>query len=131
MCRIISLLMLSLTAVPALAGGPLTGDELDAYTRGKTLSYSMSGQEYGKEQYLPGRRVVWAFSGDACQRGTWYETAGEICFVYDDPEPKCWTFEKGESGLLATFLDDGSGTELTEVGQSETPLSCPGPDVGA
>lgn len=111
---------------------PLTAQEFDDYTRGKTLSYSMWGQEYGKEQYFANRRVVWAFSGEECHWGTWHEEAGNICFVYDDdPTLKCWQFVKGEKGLRATFLGDGSNTELAEVAQSTEGLGCPGPDVGA
>ncbi|MFT4151935.1 MAG: hypothetical protein QM656_17165 [Paracoccaceae bacterium] len=120
--------------MPLRAGAAdlLTAEEFDAYTRGKTLSYTWQGQEFGKEQYLPGHRVMWAFTGDECRHGEWYESAGNICFVYDDdPEPKCWTFQKGPTGLLAKFVGDPDGTELSEVAQSPTPLGCPGPDVGA
>lgn len=124
-------LALTLLPLPALSADLLTADEFDAYTMGKTLSYVWQGQEFGKEQYLPGRKVVWAFSGDECRRGEWYEQAGNICFVYeDDPDPKCWSFQQSASGLMAKFVGDPDGTELSEVSQSPTPLACPGPDVG-
>lgn len=121
-------LMASLSAAAAQA---MTAEEFDSYTRGKTLSYSWMGQEFGKEQYLPGRRVVWAFTGEECRRGSWYEDAGNICFVYDDdPAPKCWSFEQDATGLKAQFLGDDPATELSEVAQSDSSLNCPGPDVG-
>ena len=110
----------------------MTAEEFEAYATGKTLSYAQGAEIWGTEQYLPGRRVVWAFSADECQYGTWYPQGDEICFVYDnDPTPQCWTFWKQGSGLRARFMGDPDGTELAEVDQSDEPLACPGPDVGA
>ena len=129
--------LLSLTAINAgplcaAAQEPMTAEEFDAYATGKTLSYAQGAEIWGTEQYLPGRRVVWAFSADECQYGTWYPQGDEICFVYDnDPTPQCWTFWKQGSGLRARFMGDPDGTELAEVDQSDEPLACPGPDVGA
>ena len=110
---------------------PLTGAEFGAYATGKTLTFSQGGSVYGAEQYLPGNRVLWAFEGDICREGLWYEEAGLICFVYDyDPTPQCWTFWKDDNGLNARFSGDAAGTELSEVAQSDKPLQCAGPDVG-
>lgn len=120
-----------LCALPAVAQNAMTADEFDAYSRGKTLTYSLSGQVFGAEQYLPNRRVRWAFTGDTCQEGWWYEEAGLICFVYEqDGTPQCWKFWKEGNGLRARFNDDPEGTELSEVQQSTAPLICAGPDVG-
>lgn len=120
------------SAGESAAGSELLGAEaFDSYTRGKTLSFSWQGQEFGKEQYLPDRRVIWAFSGEECRRGSWYPAGDHICFIYDDdPMPKCWTFRLGPTGLQAMFEDGTQGADLTEVEQSPEPLSCPGPDVG-
>jgi|LauGreDrversion4_2_1035121.scaffolds.fasta_scaffold1003611_2 hypothetical protein len=116
----------------AAAAEPMTAEEFDAYATGKTLSYALGDEIWGTEQYLPGRRVIWAFSQDECQYGTWYPQGDEICFVYDnDPTPQCWTFWQQGGGLRARFAGDPAGTELAEVGQSSDPLVCPGPDVGA
>lgn len=127
-------LALILTLVPVLAGAgdaPMSAADFDAYSRGKTLTYSVDGRVYGAEQYLPGRRVIWAFEGQACQRGTWTESAGQICFHYEgDPEPACWQFFPGPEGLTARFASDPEGTALKEIAQSPAPLSCPGPEVG-
>jgi hypothetical protein len=120
-----------LLATPALAENPMTGAEFEAYATGKTLTYGLGGVVYGIEQYLPGRRVLWAFEGDICRDGYWYEQDQEICFVYeDDPTPQCWTFLQTDKGLRARFTGDPQGADLSEVGQSATPLICAGPDVG-
>jgi hypothetical protein len=128
------LLALALVPLPALAdpGPPLTGAAFEAYTTGRTLTYALGGQVFGTEQYLPGRRVMWAFAEDRCQRGTWYEEAEFICFVYEDEpgNPQCWTFHLDDGRLLARFAGDAPGSELAEVAQSDKPLNCPGPDVG-
>lgn len=125
-------------ATPALANDlvqvvdtPLTGAEFEAYATGKTLSYAQNGVVWGSEQYLSDRRVIWAFTEDECQYGQWYEEQGNICFLYDnDLQPQCWRFFREASGLRAIFMGADGGTSLSEVGQSTTPLNCPGPDVG-
>ncbi|MCB2117458.1 MAG: hypothetical protein KDE00_14480 [Rhodobacteraceae bacterium] len=110
---------------------PLTGAEFEAATVGRTLFYNSGGVGYGVEQYLPGRKVVWAFLGDDCRKGEWYEDNGFICFIYEDePDPQCWTFWKGETGLIAKFKDDPFGLPLVAVQQSPEPMACLGPDVG-
>ncbi len=69
-------------AFPAFAQTPMSGEEFDAFTKGKTFSYLQSGQAYGAEQYRSGRRVTWSFGTEECVDGTWYEPeAGLICFV--------------------------------------------------
>jgi len=111
---------------------PLSAAEFEAYTTGKTLTYSRIGsQPYGAEEYLPGRRVQWAFEGDECKMGQWYEDAGQICFVYEDnPVPQCWSFFLRNGGLVAQFENDQSSEPLYEVAQSDEPLFCPGPQIG-
>lgn len=126
-----ALVLIALTTLPARAETALTAEEFDAYSRGKTLTYSLGGEVFGTEEYLADRRVRWAFSGDSCTEGRWYEDAGLICFVYDEePTPQCWKFYRDAGGLRARFMDDPEGTELSEVAQSDKPLACPGPDVG-
>ncbi len=109
----------------------MTAEEFDAYATGKTLTYAVTGGVYGVEQYLPGRRVRWAFTEDICQDGYWYPQAGDICFVYEnEPEAQCWQFFQTPTGLRAKFTGGPDGTELMELEQTDTPLACPGPDVG-
>lgn len=117
----------------ALAQTALEGAEFEAEVTGKTLEFEAGGQSYGVEQYLPGRRVIWAFAGGPCREGRWYEgRSGGICFVYDyDPVPQCWDFRLEDGGLRARFQGDFSGGELVERRRGTAPLSCPGPDIGA
>ena len=118
-------------AAPAAAETSLTASAFESYATGKTLTYALDGAVYGAEQYLPGRKVIWAFKGDECHRGEWYEDAGQICFVYDhDPAPQCWSFTEGAAGLRARFAGDPEGAELALVEETPNPLICAGPDVG-
>lgn len=126
-------------ATQAQPQSPMTGAEFEAYVTGRTLTYATGGVPYGIEQYLPGRRVLWAFIGDTCRHGQWYEDDGRICFVYDyddydylsDPGPHCWTFHATADGLRALFDGNDPATELVEVEQSPSPMICQGPLVGA
>ncbi|MGC1430224.1 MAG: hypothetical protein WA822_16670 [Albidovulum sp.] len=133
--RIRSIFIAGLLA-PTLLGaaepnGPLSAAEFEAATVGRTLYYNSGGQAYGVEQYLPGRNVIWAFLGDDCRKGMWYEDAGDICFVYDDsPEPQCWAFFASDAGLLARFRGDASSLPLIAVEQSPEPMACLGPNLG-
>ena len=133
-------MILRLTLVLGLAAGaamaaeaPLDGAAFEARTTGQTLAFESGGQAYGYEQYLPGRRVIWAFDGGECREGRWFEPdPGRICFVYDyDPEPQCWAFFDRAGRLVAQFEGAEPGAELIETERSAAPLNCPGPDVGA
>ena len=121
-----------LIAAPLAAEEPLNAESFERYTTGHTLSFSAEGVPYGVEQYLPGRRVLWAFLGDTCQEGSWYEREGMICFTYDaNPVEQCWRFYRNDTGLRAVFEGpDGPGTELYEVERSTRPLTCEAPGVG-
>lgn len=124
----------ALLALPAAAADkPMTGAEFDAYSLGKTLYYAVGSKPYGAETYLPDHKVVWAFLGEDCKRGTWYEDPeGLICFLYegDSNGPQCWTFYRSAGGLKAHFAGDPAGADLIEVRQSPEQLDCPGPKVG-
>lgn len=130
--RILALIV-ALFALPVRAAdAPMSAEAFEAYATGKTLTYATGGEVYGAEQYLPGRKVLWAFKGQECRRGFWYEDAGQVCFVYEhDPAPQCWRFFTGPGGLRAQFADDPEGAELAAVAESPDPLICAGPDVGA
>jgi hypothetical protein len=128
-----SLTALALCLLPHLAHAepPMTVAEFEAYVTGKTLTYSQFGQPYGTEEYLPGRKVRWAFTEDICQYGSYYEDNGQICFVYEyDPTPHCWNFWQDAAGLKALSISDAPGSELSEVAQTDEPLACAGPEVG-
>ena len=113
------------------ADGTLSGEAFDQATTGRTFFYSRDGQSFGAEQYLPGRRVIWAFTGDDCQKGYWYPEGSEICFVYeDDPGPQCWTFEQTAEGLTGRYRGDTENPPLIARRSSPEPMACLGPDVG-
>lgn len=115
---------------PAADAG-MTAEAFDSYTRGKTLYYGAQGQAYGVEKYLDGRRVIWSFLDGKCKHGEWYESAGQICFVYEDRlDPQCWTFEQGPNGLIARFENDPNATELYEAQNTSDEMLCYGPDTG-
>jgi hypothetical protein len=120
------------TVLPALAAEqPLSAEQFEALSVGRTFFYNSGGTSYGAEQYLPGRRVIWAFTGDDCRKGTWYPEGKYICFVYeDDLDPQCWTFFRGAGGLTAQFRDDPVGEPLIAVEESPEPMACMGPDIG-
>lgn len=129
-------LALILAASPAArseSGTPMNGAEFDAYTHGKTLSFFQDGVRYGAEQYLSNQSVVWAFDGDQCIQGHWYEPeTGLICFEYDGTEigEQCWRFYQNINGLRAVFNSTDAVTELYEIQKSTDELFCPGPEIG-
>ncbi len=119
-------------AFPATAEAPLSIEEFEAYTQGKTLTYATRGFDYGVEEYLNDRRVRWSFIGGECQEGEYYPSGDLICFVYDGiGDPQCWSFFNEAGGLLARFENDPEATQLVETRQSNEPLLCLGPKVGS
>ena len=95
------------------------------------MFYGRDGAAYGAEEYLDNRRVRWSFLDGKCKDGRWYEEQGQICFVYEDnPDPQCWTFEQGTTGLIARFQGLSSGTDVYEAQDSDEEMLCLGPEVG-
>lgn len=125
--------LITLVASSVRAADTMSAEEFERYSTGKTLFYGNAGEPYGAEQYLPGRRVIWTYLDGECQEGIWYEQAGLICFQYErsPDEPQCWSFLLSGSGLTARYENDPAATVLIEVEQSDEPLICPGPKVGA
>ncbi len=125
-------LTLAALALPVTAQTPMSAAEFEAYVTGRTLTFGFEGMAYGIEEFRPGRRTTWAFMGEQCQEGRWFDRDEQICFVYDDaPEVEhCWIFWRGETGLNARFMGEDNGTELYEVQRTSRPLLCPGPEVG-
>lgn len=119
-------------STPASANAPMTGEEFDAYTQGKTLFFGSDGELYGVERYLKNRRVIWSFLDGKCKDGFWYEDNRQICFIYDDnpDSPQCWTFTRSPNGLNAQFENDPEATELYEAEDIDEEMLCYGPDVG-
>ena len=130
MRMILTLLFLCLST-PALTE-TMDAEEFDQFTLGKTFYYGVNGREYGAEEYLPNRRVIWTFLDGRCQEGFWYQNGEMICFEYEAlEEVQCWTFrQSSRGGLIARFKNDPAELELFEVQRSHEPLQCLGPDVG-
>ncbi|OWU85376.1 hypothetical protein ATO6_09300 [Oceanicola sp. 22II-s10i] len=128
-----TLLLTALLPLSAIAAeSPMTAEEFDSYSQGKTFYYGAEGRAYGVEEYLSDRRVRWSFLDGRCKEGHWYEANGLICFVYEDgpDDPQCWTFFQRPAGIVARFENDPLATELYEVEKSTEPMQCMGPDVG-
>ena len=127
-----ALLAALLLAAPGQAADiSVTAEAFEALSTGRTLTYSLGGEVYGTEQYLSGRRVLWAFEGEECRTGAWYEDEGRICFVYEaGSDPQCWTYFRDAGGLKAQFAGDPPGAEAASVAEIPGPLDCPGPQVG-
>ena len=129
---------LCLAALAALVAGmaraeptALTGEAFDKAVTGRTFHYRAGLSSFGAEQYLPGRRVIWAFTGDDCEKGVWYPEGDDICFLYDGQDgPVCWSFLQTDTGLVARALGNPDLPVL--IGRQTMPgaLACLGPDVG-
>lgn len=129
--RALPLIAVVLAAAPVHAQEALDASAFDSRTQGRTITYSAYGSAYGVEQYLPGRRVVWAYTEGQCKTGFWFEQAGQICFSYEnEPDLQCWTFHDTAVGLKAYFNGDQENEPLVSLDESPEPLNCSGPEVG-
>ncbi|WP_309664768.1 hypothetical protein [Tabrizicola sp.] len=110
----------------------MTAEEFDAFSVGKTLEYTIDGQDYGSESHLPGRRVIDADTGGPCHPGRWEPRGEDICFVYDaDPTTlHCWRYWRDGEGLLARAVGSAPQDPPARVTVAAQPLVCPGPEVG-
>jgi hypothetical protein len=123
-----ALLIACLLPFPAFAERVMTGPEFEAFSTGKTMDYSQFGEVWGREEYLPNRRVRFSYRDDECREGSWYEEGPLICFVYDDDGvPKCWTYFTDGKNVETLFEGD---FDRSEVSPTKEPLTCLGPDVG-
>lgn len=124
-------LLLACLAAPALAETPMSADEFDAFATGKTLNFANETGIFGTEDYLPGRRVRWAATGDVCKLGQWFPAGDAICFTYEgQPDHHCWTIWREGDHLAARNLLDGPDRQPRQITLAETPVSCTGPQVG-
>jgi hypothetical protein len=116
---------------PAVTGTQLTPQAFETFATGKTFAYAQDGVIWGRETYLPGRRVMWRAVGEDCQIGHWQAEDMAVCFTYDNqPNAQCWAFSLGASGLIAHFLNDPASPPAYA---SEEPgaIACPGPEIGS
>ncbi|MFM2390619.1 MAG: hypothetical protein RLZZ437_2174 [Pseudomonadota bacterium] len=120
-----------LLPLPAWAERVMTPTEFEAYATGKTIDYADDFSVWGREEYLPGRRVRFSFTDDECRFGTWYDQGDQVCFVYElDPEPKCWTYFTDGKNVTTVFESDGPGGTVSRAMPTKEPLVCLGPQVG-
>ena len=124
-----------LLASPALADTPMTGAEFQAHVGTGTVSYLYSNGVRGVADYGPDRTLLWAFEGDDCIKGYWFEDGDQLCFAFEDGTlSACWHFFKDGDRIRghATVLASGDLTdlEIREVSHTDQALTCSGPDVG-
>jgi hypothetical protein len=118
-------------ALPARAETPMTAEEFEAHVTGTTVTYQQYDFIFGVEEYLADRKVRWSVAPNECQYGSWYPEGENICFVYEySPAPTCWTFWMRDGVMVALSTNSAPGEELHEISRDQTPLPCPGPDVG-
>ena len=120
---------------PAAAETPMTGAEFQAHVGTNTFSYAYSNGVRGTADYGPDRTLLWAFEGDDCISGKWFEDGDQLCFAFEDGRlSACWHFFKDNGRLRgqATYLGSGdlAEIEIFEVSHTDQPLTCAGPDVG-
>ncbi|MGL4236266.1 hypothetical protein [Tabrizicola sp.] len=124
-------LLLCLIGSPSFAQDFMTPDEFDAWSVGKTLDYSVNGEVWGSETYLPGRKVLDADVGGPCVEGSWYAEGDAVCFVYPAREGvHCWRFWREGGQVMAQYLSATPDDPPQLVTVADGPLQCPGPDVG-
>ena len=130
MARLITILA-TVCGTAGWAETPMTGAEFDAYATGRTLSFGTIGNpDFGVEQYLPNREVIWSPNPDTCIEGVWFDRGDDICFLYEhDPEPKCWRIFPTDKGIRAEFTNRPGTTVIFESQDDPKPLTCPGPDL--
>lgn len=108
----------------------MTATEFEDWSSGHTLDYYDNGVLWGSEQHLPDRATLDADADGPCQKGSWFSQGPDICFTYDvSPGPHCWQFVRAGDQVTARSLSDPEAP-LYSVRRSDTPLACPGPDVG-
>ncbi|MBS0563368.1 MAG: hypothetical protein JSR87_02445 [Proteobacteria bacterium] len=134
--RAIALALAGAAAAPvarALDAPALSAPEFEALTTGHTFFYTLDGRPFGAEQYLPGHRVIWAFTGADCEKGAWTAEGDSICFTYETRPGlhQCWRFRQTAQGLQGSFVGAAPGEPPLVARQSSPePMACLGPDVG-
>ncbi len=125
------LILLGLAPLPAFAERVMSPAEFETYSTGKTIDYADDFSTWGREEYLPGRRVRFSFTDDECRFGSWYEQGDQVCFVYElDPDPKCWSYFTDGKNVTTVFEGDGPGGTVSTARPTKEPLVCLGPEVG-
>ena len=122
-----------LLAGPAAAQDAMSAAEFEAWSEGRTLTYSTGGSPYGAEEHRAGRRVRWTRFDETCVEGVWFPRGEEICFVYDEgvEGERCWRYTRTPDGLRGE-LRRADGTFVADpIRRVDEPLDCVGPEVGS
>lgn len=115
----------------AAAQTPMTPDEFEHWSTGKTLDYSVDGEVWGSEAYFPDRRVRDADTGGPCRDGFWYSEGDAVCFVYPAYDgTHCWHYWRDGDQVLAKPVQATPEDAPQVVTPAASPLACPAPDVG-
>jgi hypothetical protein len=135
MRRLVILAALILVPAPAAAQATLSAEAYEALAQGRTLHYTLDGKPFGSEQYFADRRSLWRFAGGACAAGRWYAEGPRICFLYEgEDRPVCWHFLRNGATLRAKLAAEPGSVAaplVLDLGHvDDTPLDCPGPDLG-
>lgn len=115
----------------ASAQTPMTPEEFDRWSTGRTLDYSTDGQVWGSEAYFPDRRVRDADTGGPCRDGYWYADGDAVCFVYPGFDgTHCWLYWRDGDAVFAKPVQSAPEDAPQHVTPAAAPLDCPAPDVG-
>lgn len=107
----------------------MTAAEFEAWSTGKTLTYSVEGSLWGSEAHQAGRETLNETDDGTCEPGRWFPRGDDICFAYlSAPGPYCWRFLREGDQVTALYADDPT-SPLFSVVASDAPLSC-SPGVG-
>lgn len=110
---------------------PMTAEEFDRWSTGRTLDYYVDGTFWGSEQHLPDRQTRDADATGPCRAGEWFARGNAICFQYQGaPGEHCWRFRRDGTTVIAEILGSDPGGPLITVIPSDQPLACSGPEVG-
>ncbi len=128
---VLCLLAPALLAPAAFAQTPMSPDDFDTWSTGKTLDYSVDGRIIGSESYASDRQVRDADTGGPCLDGSWSASGDQVCFVYPARDGvHCWTYWREGDAVFAKPVTADPADPPQRVTVADAPLDCPGPDVG-
>ena len=120
-----------LAASSAGAQDSVAGDKFEALVEGRSLAWSVAGQDpHGIERYYPDRRVTWfRVDAQACMEGRWTVKGPKddpaICFVYEDsPGQHCFRVWHEDGTLLAVDLQGGNLLQSQLGPEHEVEFGC-------
>jgi hypothetical protein len=124
-------LLVAVLPTAAWSETPMTGAEFEAYVGTSTVTYSYNSGITGVADYGPNRTLRWAFADDACVDAYWYERGDDLCFVFEAHEMSaCWHFYRQGDGIVGIGQDTDEDERIEDIDRSETPMTCPGADIG-